>query len=694
MNTADLTVTKNGPMNANAGSNVSFDITITNLGPDAALTVSLTDPLPVTTVGMTTYSMTFVSIGQNNGPTFDCSIHPAVGFPGTVTCTIASLAPGASANFTLVATIPPSAPPGTTFTNIATATATGSTDPTSENDSGVTSVTVPIQQADLSVQKTGPPTATPNSDVTFTISVNNGGPDAANSVSLTDTLPGTMTFVSINQNSGPTFDCSSHPTAGSGGTVTCTIDPLPAMSSASFTLVGHIPAGTSGQTFINIANVSSSTNDPNPDNSSQTGVDVASADLKVDSKQGPPTAIASGMIAWTINVSNGGPDQAQSVSLNDSLPAGTTFVSMNQDTGPSATCSTPPVGANGTVSCTWATLNNGGSAQFTLTANINSSFSGTLNNTATISAFTADPDNTNNSKMASTSVTSSADLSVGKAGPLTVTAGSNIVYSITLTNGGPSSAANVTLTDAVPAGTTFVSESQTGGTTFSCTTPAVGGTGNVTCTLASFPPGTATFSITVKTNPSNVGTTISNTATATTTSTDSVPGNNSSTAMTTTTRSADVSVTKTAPSSTTAGSNLTYTIAVTNNGPSDATTVTMTDTLPANTTFVSEMQTTGPSFICANPPAGGTGTVSCSIATLAASASATFSVVVQVLSTAPNGPSSNTAIVTSSADPTPGNNSSTAVTTIAPSVIPMVSPLALLFLAIVLAAAGAVVLKR
>jgi uncharacterized repeat protein (TIGR01451 family) len=139
---------------------------------------------------------------------------------------------------------------------------------------------------------------------------------------------------------------------------------------------------------------------------------------------------------------------------------------------------------------------------------------------------------------------------------------------------------------------------------------------------------------------------------------------------------------------------MSYSIAVTNNGPSNSGSVTMNDTLPPNTTFVSESQPGGPAFLCTNPSVGGTGTVSCSIAALNAGVTATFNIVVLLADATPVGPSSNTATVTSANDPTPVNNSSTAITTITPLPIPMVSPFALLLLAIILAAAGAVVLKQ
>jgi uncharacterized repeat protein (TIGR01451 family) len=90
-----------------------------------------------------------------------------------------------------------------------------------------------------------------------------------------------------------------------------------------------------------------------------------------------------------------------------------------------------------------------------------------------------------------------ADLTVSKSGPATTAANSDIVYSITATNLGPDPASSTTLTDAVPAGTTFVGFAQNTGPSFSCSTPS-GGMGTVSCSLASFAAGaTATFTLTV-----------------------------------------------------------------------------------------------------------------------------------------------------------------------------------------------------
>src|SRR5438067_2006521 len=159
-----------------------------------------------------------------------------------------------------------------------------------------------------------------------------------------------------------------------------------------------------------------------------------------------------------------------------------------------------------------------------------------------------------------------ADLSITKTdSPDPVVAGTGLTYDIALNNYGPNAAVNVSLTDATPANTTFVSFAQTSGPAFTCSTPAVGGTGTVSCTISMFGTGAnATFRLVVMVNASTPnGTTLSNTATVTSDTLDPCPGNNSATATTTVIARADLSVTKSdAPDPVNAGGNITYTINV------------------------------------------------------------------------------------------------------------------------------------
>src|ERR1044071_4794117 len=111
----------------------------------------------------------------------------------------------------------------------------------------------------------------------------------------------------------------------------------------------------------------------------------------------------------------------------------------------------------------------------------------------------------------------------------------------------------------------------------------------------------------------------------------------------------------------TAGSNVTYRIEVTNNGPDDAQTVTLSDTAPANPTFVSDAQDSGPTFNCSQSG----GTITCTISTLPVNSLAVFSFTFNVTSgTADDTEIVNVATISSTtADPrTSDNTSETSIT--------------------------------
>ncbi|MGE5233992.1 MAG: hypothetical protein ACM3OB_07760, partial [Acidobacteriota bacterium] len=226
---------------------------------------------------------------------------------------------------------------------------------------------------------------------------------------------------------------------------------------------------------------------------------------------------------------------------------------------------------------------------------------------------------------------SAADLSLTKVGtPDPVIAGSELVYAITASNEGPDDASTVALTDPLPAGTTFVSLAAPGG--WSCTTPAVGANGTVSCSIATFPVGGASFTLTVAVGAGvATGTVISNTATISSVTPDPHPGAESATATTTVSAAnTTFSITKDdAPDPVMTGDDLTYTITASNTAGRDLDAGALSDTLPADTTFVSLAAPAG--WSCSAPAVGGTGTVSCSNAPFAAG-NAVFTLVVQVAS--------------------------------------------------------------
>jgi uncharacterized repeat protein (TIGR01451 family) len=269
---ADLYVIKTTPSeNVTVGSDVTYTIEVHNNGPDDAFNLNLTDKLP--------QGMTFVSFSSPAG--WSCST-PLQGEAGDITCSASSLAVNAVASFTLTTHIA-SEPDGVTFyTNIATITS-DTVDTNDENNSGSANSNLITPSTDVWVTKTTTVnTVKPDSDVTYTIEVHNGGSDAAQNVVLEDTLPGTMTLVSFSQQSGPTFNCDA-PAAGAGGTISCKLASLPANSAAVFKLVGHIPADAAvGTEFTNAATVNTDTEDVSDENNrSQTTVTVATCDAEL-----------------------------------------------------------------------------------------------------------------------------------------------------------------------------------------------------------------------------------------------------------------------------------------------------------------------------------------------------------------------------------------------------------------------------
>src|SRR5438876_933865 len=177
----------------------------------------------------------------------------------------------------------------------------------------------------------------------------------------------------------------------------------------------------------------------------------------------------------TVTVTNSGPSTVTGATVSDVLPAGATFVSATNG-------ATYDAGTN-TVSFTTGTLAMGDQTSFLLTLAISPSLTGTLSNTATVAAPSGVTDTNpgNNSSTDTDQLTPEADLSITKDdGAATAVPGTNDTYTVTVTNSGPSTVTGATVSDVLPAGTTFVSA--TNGATYDAGTNTVSFT---TSTLAS-----------------------------------------------------------------------------------------------------------------------------------------------------------------------------------------------------------------
>ena len=165
-----------------------------------------------------------------------------------------------------------------------------------------------------------------------------------------------------------------------------------------------------------------------------------------------------------------------------------------------------------------------------------------------------------------------------------------MVYTITVTNAGPSNAESVVVADLTPAGLTWVSN------TGDCMTA-------FPCALGTVRPERRRDDYGDLRGPARYTTPdpIVNTATVSTATTDPVPANNTATVQTPLNRNADVEVTKSAPDTVLVGDTVAIAITVLNHGPGAATGVEVTDVLPAGFTYVSDAPTQGsttPSRAC------------------------------------------------------------------------------------------------
>ena len=570
---ADLALTKVHEGTFVAGDDATYDFTVTNSeGPsDAAGPLKVTDPLPS--------GETFVRDGGGSTG-WACSAAA-----GTVTCTDASgLNVGGTTTFTVTVAV---ASGVTVATLINSATLSSpTTDPVPANETSTDNAGT-TQSADLQVVKSLTSPLVAGDSAIYSLAVTDNGPsDAAGPVSLTDTLPAGETYVGA---TGTDWSCSA-----SSGTVTCThATAITGGSETAVTLTVLLTSDVLPQSITNTATVSSSTPDPDAGNNtdSTTNTSTSRADLGITkSDSGPFTAGDHG--EYHITVSNVGPSDAQEPVVTDTLPSGETYVGA---AGAGWVCSADEQ----VVTCTDGTNLVAGISAPTidLMVTISPSLeSASVTNTASVSSSTSDSNPGNDSASDTTGIDTSADLAITKTHTGAFTAGSDGTYSLTVTNNGPSDALAPTVTDQVPSPFSVVSAS--GGSAWDCSGSSAN---HVSCTaLASLPAGdtASTLWVVVSTPPSQAATTVTNTASVLSATSDPVESNNSSSDPTSIVTSADLWVTKTHQGTFTAGNDGSYVIAVGNLGPSDAAEpVVVSDTLPASETFASA---TGTGWSCSD----------------------------------------------------------------------------------------------
>lgn len=446
LQSADLGVAVQAPASVAPGANLTYEMSVTNRGPDVARTIRLDGTLPA--------QATFVSL---LAPANWTAGTPAVGASGAFSLTTPDLPAGATASFTMTVRVAPGTPDGTALSTTATV-ASNATDkaPTDNKATHVAVVKTSLPVADLGVAVAAPGTVVVGEELKYTVIVSNRGPGpSAPGARLTFPVPVGATFVSATTTAGTV--------AMAGGTVTANLGPI-AGAPATVTIVVR---PTAAGTLTAVARVAGDFTDPNPANDAAEAVAIANAlpvrvsarelalhqnqerraylafaralraqfrrtdsltrasvertlrdvladlrahwreeartrtvgapfvlpalgappatDLSVSLAATPqPLRLAAGLLTYTATVTNRGPNHATGVTLVDTLPAGADFVS--------ATGGVAPV--KGVLTFRVGDLDRGATRTFTIAVLPGSV--GTLVNTAVLSANEADTNATDN----------------------------------------------------------------------------------------------------------------------------------------------------------------------------------------------------------------------------------------------------------------------------------------------------------
>ncbi|MGC6431067.1 MAG: gliding motility-associated C-terminal domain-containing protein, partial [Jejuia sp.] len=596
----------------NVGDTVVFEIVVTNNGPDDASGVSVQDIVPSGYSAITAID----NGGVANGNQIDW--------------TGLSITNGTTITLSYQVTV--DAPIGATdeYKNVAEVTGSDQFDPdsTPSNDDGdqdeddEDNFTVTPQTSDLSINKVVND-ATPNvgDTVTFTITISNSGDVAATNVSVQDVLPVGYSNVGNISNSGTETVTNQIDWTGLSvplGTNTVTL---------TFEATVDAPTGAANEYVNQVRITASNQYDPDSDPTSDETADdygdgipdddeataavtPQEADLSIVKTISNSQPNVGDTVTFTLTVTNAGPDIATNVSVEDVLPSGYTLTGVNNG------------GTQTTNTATWTGLTvaaNNGMVTLTYEATVNAP-TGTLGEYTNVAQITAsdqydpdsdpttdetvdedgDSDGDDDDEDSLTVVPAQADLSLTKTvvdGDTIPLIGSEITFEIRVFNDGPQAASGVEVVDLLPSGYDFILYSSTAGiyneTTGLWTIGSIGAGESETLLIDVLVNGSGDYLNIAEVTASDVY------------DIDSTPNNDDgdqseddedNATVTPVTAIADLSLTKMVVDGDTSplvGTEITFQIAVTNDGPEAATGVEVTDLLPSGFDFILFSSTSG-----------------------------------------------------------------------------------------------------
>ncbi|OYQ47943.1 choice-of-anchor L domain-containing protein, partial [Flavobacterium aurantiibacter] len=653
-----VTVVSQGLTDSSTANNVAVDTDVPLLTADLQMTISNGQ-----TIYVAPSTLVYTVVVRNNGPTPATNINVSIpalsggaaitswtGNAATgdtsVTNTISNLAVGATVTYTLNVTVPAGFAGDLTVAG----TVTGSSgDLFPSNNAGLDVDVISNPQADVTVSiSDNTTTYTPGTIQTYTVAVTNNGPQSAAAVNVSIPIPAGVTTVTwVGNGTNGTGAINNNITSlAAGETVIYTYNvTVPITANAAIVVTPTITFAADSDTSNNTV---SDTNSP------------PSSDVLITVTPPTPAPTKGTQATFVVTVTNNGPRVATNVQISNANPVGAAIISYTSNNG---------LSGSGPLNLTIPSLGVGASVIFTVVVDIPVNFSGTLNNTASVSSTTADLNLANNSATGSTVPVNSTvanDISVTISNAVTTyIAGQTSIYTITVRNLGTASASNVSVNSSLPADIT--SATWTGNST--------SGNGSLVDVISSLPAGSAVqYTVTV-----NIPASFPQTANLVYTvnaifPSDTNTSNNQATDVDSPRPFADLSVLKTDNKTTYAETRFVddkigdtvpgftieefneYVVTVINNGPSDAVNVSVIDLLPSNpiatnTAIVpSDMTWVGPNGT------SGTGTMISNLPSLAAGATVTYTIRVRVPANYNIGSNSNFTNTASVASDTPDGN--------------------------------------
>ena len=446
------TVTTTPSESAPADSDVTYQVTVSNAGSTPQTDVSVPVDLPA---------------NFTPDPSTETASAGSTTTAGSVlTWSVPSLAGGASATLTYSETT--DAPPALE----SDATAAAATSDQSATAASATASVEVVPVADLTIGITdGASSVTPGATDAYTITLTNSGPSEAPNATVTDTFNGA--FAALSESAS--IDGTTWTDLGGGQFQWTGID-LPSGDSATFDLTGTVPSPlTTGSAFVSVATVSLSPGefDTNPvynaidsdvvTGASSTGpLGLAITSFNGDSVTTTPSeaALAGTDVTYRVTVSNTTSSTQTNVSVPVTLAPEFTLDSTVTTSGGSTSTT------SGVVTWSIPSLGAGASAALTYTETTDSPAA--MESDGTSASGTSDQSTTPTSTTTAVDVIPAADLTITvNDGVDTIAPGASDLYTITLTNHGPSPAVNATVADTLNGGFTALSAvSSVDGTSF------------------------------------------------------------------------------------------------------------------------------------------------------------------------------------------------------------------------------------